>query len=301
MCFFVACMVVGAVTTFAYAADIPFMDMDRNAWYYDAVVYVYQNNIMNGVSNTAFDAEAKVSRAQMCQTLFNIEDVYSIGSSSFSDVRPGAWYYDAITWAADNGIVKGMGNGTFSPNTPITREQMVVMLYRYAQYKGHNISINTVLRQYTDAKRLYDSKYAFAWAIGEGYITGTSNTTLSPYESATRGQMAAILMRFCENWGGSYPFNGSYWSLTFGQSLGGLYLAKFYTDGTFIAHSFNSKEEIYNGTYYYDGNDLYITLSNLCRDEKFSKDKWGYTSEKKHEMQVGYDNYRMSPVIGDEF
>ena len=122
------------------------------------------------------------------------------GTSAFVDVPAGQWYTDAVNWAAANQIVKGTSATTFAPNDSITREQMAAILYRYAQYKGYDVTASADLSAYTDAAII--SSYAVSamqWAVGEGLINGITDTTLVPGGSATRAQVAAILMRFCEN------------------------------------------------------------------------------------------------------
>ena len=112
----------------------------------------------------------------------------------------GQWYTDAVNWAAANDIVAGYGNGLFGPNDTVTREQMAVILYRYAQYKGYDTSASNSLNGYTDVGGVSSwALTAMQWANAEGLINGTSGTTLSPTNGATRAEVAQILMRFCEN------------------------------------------------------------------------------------------------------
>ena len=121
---------------------------------------------------------------------------------SFQDVAAGQWYTDAVAWAASEGIVNGVGDGSaFAPNDTITREQMAVMLYRYAQYKGYDVSQGGMAAQeYSDYGQVASwAQQAMQWAVSAGLITGTSDTTLSPQGSASRAEIATILMRFCEN------------------------------------------------------------------------------------------------------
>jgi len=117
-------------------------------------------------------------------------------------VDSSTWYTEAVRWAASEGIITGYGNGNFGPNDSITREQMATMLYRYAQYKGYDVSVgeNTNILSYTDFAEL--GEYAVAamqWAVGAGIINGTSASTLSPRGNATRAEVAVILIRYCKS------------------------------------------------------------------------------------------------------
>ena len=133
--------------------------------------------------------------------LYRLEGTPAVtGTTAFTDVAAGQYYADAVAWAAQNGIVSGTSATTFSPDGVITREQMAAILYRYAQYKGYDVTAKADLSMFTDAAQV--STYAtdaMAWANASGLISGTSATTLSPAGSATRAQVATILMRFCEN------------------------------------------------------------------------------------------------------
>ena len=132
--------------------------------------------------------------------LYRLENEPTAASAGFTDVAAGQWYTDAVNWAAANNIVNGYGDSQFGPTDTITREQMAAILYRYAQYKGYDVTASANLSAYTDAASV--SSYAVSamqWAVGEGLINGVTNTTLVPGGSATRAQVAAILMRFCEN------------------------------------------------------------------------------------------------------
>ena len=134
------------------------------------------------------------------QILYRLENEPAVsGGSAFTDVESGAWYADAVAWAAANDIVNGTSATTFAPNSPITREQMAAILYRYAAYKGYDVSQKADLSGYTDAASISDyAKDALAWANAQKLITGVTDTTLNPQGSATRAQVATILMRLCE-------------------------------------------------------------------------------------------------------
>ena len=178
-----------------------FVDVADSDWYADAVQYVFANGLMAGTSDTTFSPNATTTRAMIVTILYRLEGTPAVtGTTAFTDVAAGQYYADAVAWAAQNGIVSGTSATTFSPDGVITREQMAAILYRYAQYKGYDVTAKADLSMFTDAAQV--STYAtdaMAWANASGLISGTSATTLSPAGSATRAQVATILMRFCEN------------------------------------------------------------------------------------------------------
>lgn len=177
-----------------------FRDVAATAWYHDAVDYVLRKGIMTGMGNNTFSPENTLTRAQLCQILYNIEGKPSAGGGSFTDVDAGTWYSGAVGWAATHEIVNGMGNGLFSPEKPVSREQMVTILYRYADYKGYDLSGLVSLDDYSDVRLLSSwARKEMQWAVGEGIISGMTASTIAPQGTATRAQAATILMRFCEN------------------------------------------------------------------------------------------------------
>lgn len=181
-----------------------FTDVAPNSWYRESVDYVVQNGLMSGTSTSAstFEPDAVTTRGMFAAILYRMEGSPAVGESSFSDVESGLWYSDAVVWAAANDIVNGNGNGTFAPNGALTREQMAAILYRYANYKGYDVSAQADLSTYTDAGNI--SSYAWdamRWANAKNLITGATTTSLSPAGSATRGQVATIMMRFCMEFG----------------------------------------------------------------------------------------------------
>ena len=176
-------------------------DVDTSAWYHEAVDYVLVNGLMSGYGNGVFGPNDHLSRAQLCQILYNKEGRPAVtGSSAFTDVADGAWYADAVTWAAENGIVGGYGGGLFGPEDNITREQLAAILYRYAQTKGYDVSVgeDTNILSYADALDVSEWAIpAMQWACGSGVINGVTDSTLVPQGNATRAQAATMLMRFC--------------------------------------------------------------------------------------------------------
>ena len=197
----------GKVTVEASFAEIapeplPFGDVDDGDWFADAVRFVYENGMMNGVSETDFAPHAATSRSMIVTILYRLEGEPVVDyAMDFTDVAGDAYYAEAVRWAASEGIVGGYGGGLFGSDDAVTREQLAVILYRYAVYKGYDVSIgeDTNILSYADFADL--SEYAIPamqWACGAGVITGVTDATLVPQGEATRAQVAAMLMRFCE-------------------------------------------------------------------------------------------------------
>lgn len=205
---------VGAVTT--YTVDkltvstrieveftngkLPFTDVRESDWFYEDVAFAYENGLFAGTSDTTFSPNASMTRAMLVTVLYRLEGQPTVnGRSGFSDVQYNGYYEDAVTWAADNGIVNGTSTTTFSPNANVTREQMAAILYRYAQYKKYNTAASSSLNGFTDHASV--SGYAAAsleWAVSEKLVNGSAGK-LMPTGNATRAQVAAILHRFVEN------------------------------------------------------------------------------------------------------
>lgn len=180
----------------------PFTDVRLADWFYEYVSFAYRYGLMEGINSYQFAPDATATRAMVVQILYRMsgEPAVSYGSS-FTDVASNAWYADAIAWAARNNIVNGTGAATFDPNAPVTREQFATMLYRYARYRGFNTSLTANILSYYDVNQV--SEYAFEalqWACAEGIVNGTSTGYLTPQGNATRAQLAAMLMRFCNEY-----------------------------------------------------------------------------------------------------
>ena len=184
----------------AVTPTLPFTDVKSGDWFYEAVQYVYDKGMMTGVSADRFAPASTTTRGMIVTILYRLENEPAVsGDLPFTDVESGAWYADAVAWAAANDIVNGTSATTFAPNSPITREQMAAILYRYAAYKGYDVSQKADLSGYTDAASISGyAKDALAWANAQKLITGVTDTTLNPQGSATRAQVATILMRLCE-------------------------------------------------------------------------------------------------------
>ena len=177
-----------------------FTDVDQELWYHEGIDYAIEQGLMNGTSSTTFEPGSTTTRGMIVTILYRLEGAPAAAASSFQDVADGQWYTDAVAWAAANGIVTGYDANTFGPMDPITREQMAAILYRYAAYKGYDVSQKADLSKYQDQSAIGAyAKDAMAWANAAGLITGITDTTLSPQGSAIRAQAATILMRFCES------------------------------------------------------------------------------------------------------
>ena len=170
-----------------------FGDVPQNSWFADAVKYVSENKLMNGTSTTAFAPNENMSRAMLATVLYRMSGETSEAGSSFGDVSSSAYYAAAVSWASSKGIVNGTGADVFSPNANITREQLAVMLYRYAGEP----SVSADLSAYTDTVDIspYASK-AVEWCVAKGILSGKSATRLAPQDTATRAECAAMLQRF---------------------------------------------------------------------------------------------------------
>ncbi|MCC2258638.1 S-layer homology domain-containing protein [Intestinimonas aquisgranensis] len=181
-------------------APLPFTDVASDAWYAQAVAYVYRQGLMSGTAQDQFSPDLTTNRAMLVTILYRLTGSPAVdGGSAFNDVASGDWYASGVAWASANGIVTGYGDGRFGPNAPITREQMAAILYRYAGFAGQSTTGQADLSGYTDAGQV--SPYAaeaMGWAVDQGLITGVSAGTLAPGGSATRAQVATILMRICE-------------------------------------------------------------------------------------------------------
>ena len=178
-----------------------FTDVDGNAWYHDGLHYCLEKGLMAGTSNTTFAPDTATSRAMIATILWRMADSPVVNyAMSYTDVAEGSWYGEAVRWATSEGIVSGYGGGRFGPDDPITREQMAVMLWRFAQEQGYDVSARADLSGYTDAGTVSGyAAQALQWAVGEGIIGGTGEDTLSPQGQAARAQAAVMLMRFIQS------------------------------------------------------------------------------------------------------
>ena len=175
-----------------------FKDLEPKAWYHEAVDYAVSNGLMNGVGSHKFDPNGTATRAMIATILWRLEGAPIVNAANpFDDVEAGAWHTDAIVWAADSGIIEGVGGGRFCPNDDITREQLATMLYRYAKYKGAAESPDANILDFDDASDVSEwAVEAVRWAVQLKLIQGRTPSTLVPQGKATRAEVAAILMRY---------------------------------------------------------------------------------------------------------
>lgn len=186
------------------AVKNPFADVNAGDWFYRDVLFSYEKGLMSGMDAAAFAPYANTTRAQIAVIFYRMEGSPAVeGENSFADVVRGsgtAWFYDAVTWAQQNGIMGGYDNSSFAPNDPITREQLAAIFYRYAQYKGYDTTQGGMaIREFDDYESISDyAMSAMAWAVNTGLVKGDSNL-LYPNGTATRAEIAAMLHRFAEN------------------------------------------------------------------------------------------------------
>ena len=180
----------------------PFTDVSEKDWFYGDVMFVYENGLMLGTSKTLFSPHGTATRGMMATILWRMEGSPAPkGKNSFTDVEAGKWYADAITWTAENGIFAGYGKDKFGPDDPITREQLAAIFYRYADYKGYDLTVKGNLDKFKDADKITDyAKTAMQWAVGSGFMKGKSGNLLDSQGTATRAEIAAMLHRFIEKY-----------------------------------------------------------------------------------------------------
>ena len=183
---------------------LPFTDVTSGDWFYDAVAYVYDKGMMEGTTDTTFAPAMNLTRSMIAQVLYNLEErPEAPGAAGFPDVAAGAWYADAVNWAAARGIVKGYDTGAFGPEDSVTREQLAAILYRYAQAKGYDTTQGGMaVREFSDSASISDwAQTAMSWAVNAQVLSGKGNGVLDPQGTATRAEVAQMLMNFGEHVG----------------------------------------------------------------------------------------------------
>lgn len=179
-------------------ADAPFEDVFENFWFYDDVVYAYENGLMQGMTEDTFVGTAAANRAMVVTLLYRLEGSQETAATvSFTDVPADAWFYQEVEWAYRNGVTTGMGPGIFCPGQNVTREQFVTFLYRYAQRTGCQTQSDQDLSAFKDGGKI--SQYALAavrWAVEHALIKGYDDSTLQPQKSLNRAELAALMHRF---------------------------------------------------------------------------------------------------------
>lgn len=177
----------------------PFEDIKETDWFYENVKYVVENKLMSGIAANEFAPNNTLTRAMLVTILYRMENNPECGEVPFTDVENDMWYSNGVAWAFENGIVNGVGNDLFEPNTNITREQISVIFYNYAKMHKLNITYNDTLNDYADVAEISDwANVAMKWVTGSGLITGKGNGILAPKANATRAEIATILKRYIE-------------------------------------------------------------------------------------------------------
>lgn len=178
----------------------PFTDID-NHWAKEEILAAYYEGLFTGVTETTFAPDLDITRAMFVTVLYRMEGEPAVDSSklSFTDVGAKMYYAAAVVWATEAGVTKGTTATTFSPEDKITRQELVTMLYRYAQYKGDNVAASKDLSQFADADQIAPwAEPAMSWALAEGLVNGYEDGSVRPAASATRAQTAAILCRYAD-------------------------------------------------------------------------------------------------------
>lgn len=178
--------------------DLPFTDVPKGSWYFDAVKYVYEHNLFAGVSELKFEPDTVMTRAMLVTVLWRMEhSPKGLSASKFADVAEGAWYADAVGWAAENHIVEGYDNGKFMPNLPVSREQLATILYRYHCSVAGAVQTFRDLAAFTDGQSVsLWANDALRWCVAEGLVTGKAGNRLDPSGQATRAEVATIFTRY---------------------------------------------------------------------------------------------------------
>lgn len=183
-----------------FARKTPFTDIAHDDWFYSSVRYAYNKGLFTGTTETTFSPSGKMSRAMLATVLYRMENEPEVEFRDvFSDVQSNRWYSEPVIWANQSKIVNGKGKGIFAPNDSITREQIAVMLYRYAKGKGFNLDAESSSLIFKDADKISDfAKESITWAVAKGIMKGNSDLTLNPSGFATRAEVATMLQRFEE-------------------------------------------------------------------------------------------------------
>lgn len=232
--FTVPCISVQAEEGYITVSDLPFSDVPDNAWYREAVSFAYRNALIVGVDESHFAPEMTMTRAMLVSILWRSNGAPDGAENPFSDVPGGSWYEKAVAWAAQNEIVSGTGDGLFSPNGLLTREQFASMLCRYCVFCGKDVSQTASLDDFPDADQVHSwALSSMQWAVGAGLIAGLqvkNNIFLAPRDTTTRAQAAAILMRLLQ---ADFPQEELFVeTLTYGMSGSGSYPLVAYRVGT---------------------------------------------------------------------
>ncbi|MBQ9974234.1 MAG: S-layer homology domain-containing protein [Oscillospiraceae bacterium] len=178
-----------------------YKDVDLNAWYHNAVCYVLDKGYMSGFNADEFGPEKTVTRAMVAQIFYNMESTPAVTSGKeFPDVAYGQWYYNAITWAAANGVVSGYGDGSYQPDKSVTREELAQMFFNYAKSKGLTGDEAADLSKFMDEHEISDwAEAALSWGVGAGLMSGKGGNMIDANGNGVRAEIAQMIMNFCEN------------------------------------------------------------------------------------------------------
>ena len=192
---------IGSTSLKVVKTELPFTDVSGSDWFYSSVKYTYEKGIILGTSNTTFNPNTKLTRGMLVTILHRMDGKPAPKTQNkFSDVYKSQYYYDAVIWANEKGIVHGYGDGTkFGPDDNITRQDLAVILRNFAQYKGKNINVTSDLSKFKDGNLVSDyAKSAMQWAVGKGVITGNNNgESLTPHANSTRAEAAGMIYNYC--------------------------------------------------------------------------------------------------------
>jgi len=227
-----------AALPFSGSAETVFTDVVPGSWYEAGVRFCSENGYMDGTGEGRFSPSAKMTRAMIVLVMAKIAgadlSVYEDAEPYFKDVKAGSWYAAAVEWARVNGVTGGMGDGTFAPGSPVTRQQVALFLMKLAEYLGYGTQTSSYLNAYDDVGKI--SGWAISgmlWAVDYGFISGTSATTLSPQSHCTRAQLAVMLTKFVGYYSSTCSHTWSEPSCTEGRTC----LLCGYTRGTPLGHS----------------------------------------------------------------
>lgn len=177
-----------------------FTDVKNGDWFYNGVMYTYENGLMNGVGNGKFAPYTNTTRSMLAAILWRIEEEpKATACADYTDIKPDQFYTEAVSWISEKGLMKGYGDGRFGPNDLLTREQLVTVFYRFAEYKNCDISFQKALNPFKDYKSVSSfATDAMSWATANGIINGASGKRLNPKSGASRAELATIIMRFID-------------------------------------------------------------------------------------------------------
>ncbi len=178
-----------------------FVDIQPSDWFYSAIEFAVENGLMFGTADDKFDPHMNTTRGMIVTVLYRLEGSPAVegGNATFGDVVPGAYYYDAVIWGQKNGIIYGFSEAEYGPDVIVTREQLVAIMQRYAEFKGYDVSVRADISGYSDAEQVSDwALENVKYGVGSGLIQGRSESTINPLDNAMRAEFAAIMMRFVE-------------------------------------------------------------------------------------------------------